>query len=65
MKRSRSVLTIVGIVLGLIMTGKTAFADPGTLPPGQLPAFTAECGSGLFRYRNLEIPYSMQPGKTV
>ena len=39
-----------------VMTEKTAFADPGTLPPGQLPAFTAEWWQWA-----LSIPKSRNP----
>jgi hypothetical protein len=35
------VLTITGIMIGLMMPAKMAFADPDGLPPGQLPTFTA------------------------
>jgi len=38
---SGRVLTITGIMIGLMMPAKMAFADPDGLPPGQLPTFTA------------------------
>jgi hypothetical protein len=41
MKRTSSVFTITGIIIGLMMPAKTVFADSDALPPGQLPAFTA------------------------
>ena len=56
MKRSRNVLTIIGIVMGLMMMAKTVFADPGTLPPGQLPEFTAAWWQWA-----LSIPKSRNP----
>jgi hypothetical protein len=41
MTRIGRVFTITGLIIGLMMPAKMASADPGALPPGQLPAFTA------------------------
>jgi hypothetical protein len=41
MTSTRRALPIIGIALGLIIPIKASFADPGALPPGQLPSFTA------------------------
>jgi hypothetical protein len=41
MRRAKIHFAMIGIAIGLIAPGKAASADPGTLPPGQLPTFTA------------------------
>jgi hypothetical protein len=42
MKGNRTVFTIVGIVIGLMMPAQMAIADTGTEPHGLLPVLTAE-----------------------
>jgi hypothetical protein len=56
MKTSKSVFTIVGSVIAIMMPLKMVSADPGTLPPGQLSAFTAEWWQWA-----LSIPKSRNP----
>jgi hypothetical protein len=56
MKRMKCLFTIAGIVVGLMMPVKTAFADPDKLPPGQFPAFAAQWWQWA-----LSIPTSVNP----
>jgi hypothetical protein len=42
MRRMKCLLAIIGIGFGLLMPGEMASADPGTVPPGQLPTLTGE-----------------------
>jgi hypothetical protein len=46
----------IGITFGLLMPPKTASAEPGILPSGQLPALTAEWWQWA-----LSIPTSVNP----
>src|SRR6266404_1942081 len=55
-RTTRSIFTVVGIVMGLTMTIRTASAEPGTLPPGQLPVLTGEWWQWA-----LSIPASQNP----
>jgi hypothetical protein len=42
MRRTKCLFAIIGIVAGLMTPVQMASADPGTVPPGQLPTLTGE-----------------------
>jgi hypothetical protein len=55
-RRMKYLFAVLGIAAGLMMPGKTPSADPGTLPPGQLPTFTAQWWQWAY-----SIPLSQNP----
>jgi hypothetical protein len=56
MKRSGTSVAIVGVMVGLMMSVKIAFAEPDTLSPGLMPMFTSEWWQWA-----LSIPSSQNP----
>jgi hypothetical protein len=56
-------IRIASVILGLTASMTSAFADQGSVPPGQLPALTAEWWQWVPRYRSLsmlaEIPWRL------
>src|SRR6516162_5157219 len=56
MNRIKNPLAIAGIIAGLRVLVAVASAEPGTLPPGQLPTLTAEWWQWA-----LSIPTSVNP----
>ncbi len=60
---TRSIFIVVGIVMGLTMTLRTASAEPGTLPPGQLPVVTGEWWQWAFSIPTSENPLADTTGE--
>ena len=56
MTRSTNVCAVAGIVIGLMVPTRMAFADPDNLPPGQFPAFAAQWEQWATSIPNSESP---------
>jgi hypothetical protein len=63
MRCTKCLLAILGIGCGLLILGEMASADPGTVPPGQLPTLTGEWWQWAYSFPNSQNPLNDATGE--